>query len=337
VRFLAVLLALAAAAGCAHGDSGSDAIGAYLEEQAAAGFSGAVLVRRGDDTLVERGLGLADRERGIPVAPETVFSIGSITKEFTAATVLRLAELGRLRVDDPLPRFLDGVPADKHAITVRQLLRHRSGLPEYSGLRDFERVSRADGIRTILDLPLVFAPGTQELYSNPGYTLLAAIVEEASGRTWEQAVREHVYVPAGMTRSGFYGERRRPSAEVAIGYEGSSAAARNAPDGWGPASWSLKGAGGAVSTAGDLARWVDALRGGRLLRASSRAIALPDPRGVLAYGGANMFGFNAVVHEAPDALVVVLSNSSAPRRLRADEVGRGLERLLFGTRGRRPV
>lgn len=338
MRLAGALAAAAIAAGCAGGASaGEDELRSYLEEEAARGFSGAVLVLNEGRRLVDQGYGLADRERRIPIQRDTVFELGSITKVFTAATVMRLAEEGRLRLDDRLPRFFRDVPRSKRSITVRQLLAHRSGLPEYPGYGDLVWISRGRSMRNALDLPLRFRPGTRTAYSNVGYTVLAAIVEVASGERFERAMRRRVFAPAGMSQTGFFGERLWPPERVAIGYEGLSVGARNAPDARRGVSWSFKGAGGVVGPTGDLERWAAAVWAGRIIRRASvpllyrLAVGPPPPgRRPYAYAGGNAFGFNATVAELPDdqALVVVLSNSSPPGAARAEVIERRLVDLL---------
>lgn len=338
MKLVGALAAAAVAAGCAGGaGAGGDELRAYLEEEAARGFSGTVLVTKRGRRLVDQGYGLADRERRIPVRRETVFDLGSITKVFTAAAVMRLAEEGRLRLDDRLPRFFPSVPRSKRSITVRQLLAHRSGLPEYPGYRDLEWISRARSMRNALDLPLRFRPGTRTAYSNVGYTLLAGIVEIASGERFESAMRRRVFDRAGMNRTGFYGDRLWLSEAVAVGYEGLSVGSRNAPDARRGVSWSFKGAGGVVGPAADLERWVEAVWAGRVLRRASvpllyRLAVGPSPPGrrFYAYAGGNPFGFNATVAELPDdqTLVVVLTNSSPPHAARAEVVERRIVDLL---------
>lgn len=312
---------------------GSDELEAYLKEREAQGFSGAVLVRFGDRTVVDRGYGLADRGRSIPAQRETVFEVGSITKVFTAAAVVRLAEEGKLRLDDRLPRFFARVPRAKRAITVRQLLGHRSGLPEYPGYGDLVPLTRNEAIRNALVLPLRFRPGKRTAYSNVGYTVLAAIVERAARQPFAVAVRRLVFVPAGMAKTGFFGERRWAADEIAVGYGNRPGRHRAAP-----VSWSVQGAGGALSTTGDLLKWVDAVRGGRIVKARNvpllYRLAIGPPAETVAYGGANMFGFQGVIVELPrePALIVVLTNSNVLPRFVADEVARGLKERIVGRR-----
>lgn len=330
---LAVAFALAA---CGTALAADSTVETYLKRQEAAGFSGSVLAVRHGRTVVHGGFGLADRRRRIPVTRDTVFDIGSITKVLTAATVLKLAEEGRLELDDPLTRFLAAVPEDKRSITVRSLLGHRSGLP-MNPQHPFAALSRDEAVREALDLSLRSRPGARQSYSNVGYALLAAIVELASGERFEAAMRRRVFVPAGMSRTGFSGVRRWPARDVAIGYGNDIAAPRNAPDTYG-VRWPLKGAGGVVSSAGDLGRWIRAVHAGRIVRRASvpllyRLAVGPTPAGLpprYGYSGANSLGFNADVEELPAkrTYVVVLTNANLLPRERATEVAQGVLRRL---------
>jgi CubicO group peptidase (beta-lactamase class C family) len=315
-------------------------IGAIVESERRRGFSGAVLVLRGGRTVFRRGVGLADRRRRIRITPRTVFDIGSITKPLTLAAALALVEDGRLELSDRLGEVLPGVPADKQQITLRQLLEHRAGLPEYvvdTPGGDFVELSRSEALARILRRRLRFEPGSDYGYSDAGYTVAAAMIEEAAGRPFEVFLRERILRPGGMTSAGFYGDGWRP-ARVAIGYGGRRHGRRNAPDAWSHVSWSLKGAGGVVASARDLVHWTRRLWAGRVLeRASVRTfyaiLAQPDrlPRGndfVLGYAGANDYGFNSVVVEGNRArnLVVVLSNAD---RNRAERLADRIAALVF--------
>ena len=316
-------------------------IGARLEAARRTGFSGAVLVARRGRTVFARGVGFADRRRAIRVTPRTVFDIGSITKPLTAAAVLALVEDGRLALSDPLGARLAGVPADKQAITLRQLLEHRAGLPEYvvdAAGGDFAELSRDEALTRILGRPLRFAPGSDYGYSDAGYTLAAAVVEDAAGVPFERFLRERILARAAMTSAGFYGDDRGRPSRVAIGYGGRRHGPRNAPDAWSHVSWSLKGAGGVVASARDLARWTRRLWAGDVLSPSGvrtyyEILAAPAalPRGsgfVLGYAGGNDYGFDAVVvegHRARDR-VVVLANAG---RKRAEQLATRIAPLVF--------
>jgi CubicO group peptidase (beta-lactamase class C family) len=300
-------------------------VGAIVASERRRGFSGVVLVARRGRPILSSGVGLADRARRIRVTPRTVFDIGSITKNLTLAAALALVEDGRLDLSDRLGELLPGVPADKQAITLRQLLEHRAGLPEYvvdAPGGDFVELSRDQALSRILGRPLRFEPGTEYGYSDAGYTVAAAVIEDVAGRPFEDFLRRRILERGGMASAGFYGDRWPPS-RVARGYGGKRHGQRNAPDAWSHVSWSLKGAGGAVASARDLASWARRLAGGAVLAARTvrtfyEILAQPERlprrnRFVVAYGGANDYGFNSAVVEADRArrLVVVLTT---PRR-----------------------
>jgi CubicO group peptidase (beta-lactamase class C family) len=315
-------------------------IAAIVERARRRGFSGAVLVVRRGGLTVSRGVGLANRKRRIRITPRTVFDIGSIAKPLTLAAALALVEDGRLELSDRLGELLPGVPADKRAITVRQLLEHRAGLPEYvvdAPGGDFLELSRDEALGRIFRRPLRFRPGSDYGYSDAGYTVAAAVIENAAARPFDAFLRERILGRGGMTSAGFYGDDWRP-ARVAVGYGGRRHGRRNAPDAWSHVSWSLKGAGGVVASTRDLVDWTRRLWAGRVLerptvRTFYEILAQPDrlPPGndfVLGYGGANDYGFNSVVVEGSRArnLVVVLTNAD---RNRAERLAIRIAPLVF--------
>ena len=315
-------------------------IRAIVESARRRGFSGAVVVSRRGRPTFSRGVGLADRTRRIRITPRTIFDIGSITKPLTLAAALAMVEDGRLDLSDRLGDLLPGVPADKRAITLRQLLAHRAGLPEYvvdAPGGDFVELSRDEALSSILSRPLRFVPGTDYGYSDAGYTVAAAVIEDVAGQPFEDFLRERVLERGGMRSAGFYGDRWRRS-RVAIGYGGSTHGARNAPDAWSHVSWSLKGAGGVAASARDLVKWTRRLWSGEVLdRDSVRTLyeilyepeRLPKGNGfVIGYGGANDYGFNSVVVEGNRArrVVVVLTNADGNR---AERLANRIAPLVF--------
>jgi CubicO group peptidase (beta-lactamase class C family) len=317
-----------------------DRIGTIVASERRRGFSGAVVVMRGGRTVFSRGVGLANRRRGIRNTPRTVFDIGSITKPLTLAAALALVEDGRLDLSDRIGDLLPGVPTDKRAITLRQLLEHRAGLPEYvvdAPGGDFVELSRDRALDRIFRRPLRFEPGTEYGYSDAGYTVAAALIEDAAGRPFDEFLRARILRRGGMRSAGFYGDRWRRSL-VALGYGGRTHGARNAPDAWSDVSWSLKGAGGVAASARDLVSWTRRLWDGRVLarntvRTFYEILAQPQrlPGGnefVLGYAGANDYGFNSEVVEGNRArrVVVVLTNAG---KNRAEKLASRIVPLVF--------
>ena len=222
-----------------------------------AGFSGIVLVERAGKPLINRFYGRGSRDNA--------FWLASTTKQFTAAAILRLVDEGKLAVTDSLYHFFTWAPRRARSITIEQLLTHTSGIPATgaaNGLGDRDAAARA-----ILAEPLQHTPGTTYHYEDEDYNLLAAIVEIASGVSYEAFVERRLLIPAGLTQTGFCG-RLAPNVKIA------PSAGREVPPpctaGITPIDWGDRGATGLVGTATDLLKWARAIRGGRILSPSSR-------------------------------------------------------------------
>lgn len=251
--------------GVSHVQGAGAKVHAELLALVDSGFSGAVLVERHDTLLLEAGYGFANRERRIPFTPFTIAQIGSLTKQFTAAAIVDLAQRGQLRFDDSLARFVPDVPAQARAITIGQLLSHTSGLAKGCG-DDFERRSRTELLHRCLDRPLLAPPGEQFAYSNLGFSVLGAIVEQVTGTPLERYLGEHFLSPLGMTRTGYFGPGVS-SDSFALGYlDGTSQGnilARILP--LDSSFWNLKGNGGMQSSVEDMYRWYRALKAGPII------------------------------------------------------------------------
>jgi CubicO group peptidase (beta-lactamase class C family) len=280
---------------------------AYLQQQERRGFSGAVVVARGAEILLEQGYGLAIRDTGIPNTPETVFDIGSITKPFTAAAILKLEMQGLLQVSDPITSFFANVPADKAEITVEQLLTHTAGFPDAIG-GDYEPLSRDQLLQEALGSPLRSSPGARYSYSNVGYSLLGAIIEVASDQSYEQYLADNLWHPAGMEWTGYL----QPNWEertVAHGYWrrflfGSPLEQRWDDDG---PYWNLRANGGLLSTSGDMLRWHQALLGDQILseEAKSRMFA---PQ--VSEGGDSFAGYGWSIIETENGTLITHNGSN---------------------------
>jgi len=206
VLFIAVLfLVIASKASC---QDLTDKADAYLSTWAKQGrFSGVVLIAKDGKVVLRKGYGMANFELNVPNTPETVFRIGSITKMFTAFSILQLEERGKLKVSDPVIQYIPELPRAWSAITIHQLLCHKSGIPEFLGTKAYNnqddplRVENA--LKEFADKPLVTAPGEVLRYSNSGYILLGRIVEKVSGKSYEEYLTENILTPAGMTHTAF--------------------------------------------------------------------------------------------------------------------------------------
>ncbi len=308
-------------------------------------FMGSVLVAKGDQVVFEMSVGQANVEWGIPDSATTKFRIGSLTKQFTAAAVLLLQERGKLEIDEPVAKYLDGVPAPWRPITLRQLLTHTSGIPDTGELPkkvnrewelfDFTPTMLFDQMR---DRPLDFEPGTKFKYCNTGYLLLGWIIERVSGQTYREFVKQSLLDPAGMADSGYDSggtiiPRRASGYEVGTRMHNANYIDMRAPG----------AAGGLYSTTGDLLKWSRALFGGKLLKPDSLEAMTTPGKGGYAFGlqvgskngrkryahagGINGFGSFLAYFPASDVTIVVLSNVAGPA---APQLEERLEQIYFG-------
>jgi len=277
-------------------------------------FSGVVLLAKNGAPVFERAYGFADREAKRPNTVETAFNIGSINKQFTAIAVRQLAADGKLHLDSTLATYWPDYPNRDVArrVTIRQMMSHRSGIcgnifgaPQGKTRHDVRHNN--DYLQLFGERPLDFEPGSQQRYSNAGFVVLGMLVERLSGQDYYRYVREKIYNPAGMIRTGAWPVDSLPP-NTAIGYsmEG-GAIARNTATLPGRGS----SAGGGYTTAQDLMRFVQALR--------DRKVPAGPPPGIGIAGGAP--GLNATVEgDLPGGYdLIVLANLDPPA---AERVGR---------------
>jgi CubicO group peptidase (beta-lactamase class C family) len=243
----------------------------YMTRLEGFGFSGALLVAKDGRVVLHKGYGLADRKSRVPFAAETVFDVGSITKQFTAAAILKLEMQGKLQVTDPISKYFDGVPEDKKGITLHHLLTHSAGVPDGFG-GDYEEAPRDEVVKKALAAKLLWAPGAGYQYSNAGFSLLGAIVEIASGKPYEAYLQENLFKPAGMTKTGYRAARWEPGT-IAHGFRGEEDWGTPLDHAWAPDGpwWNLRANGGILSTVGDLYKWHQALEGEAVLSKEAKA------------------------------------------------------------------
>ena len=358
IRTVILALALLAVAGCGQIGLGAtpqptqqQEMEAFVQAHLATGnFMGAVLVARGDDVLYQGGYGKANLELSVPNTPETVFRLGSLTKQFTAAAILQLQDQGRLSVNDTLDRYLPDAP---HAgeVTLGQLLSHSSGIPdppelaEGSSGSDLRQAHAADGmISRVVGQPLEFTPGSQYKYCNVCYMILGRVIEEVSGQSYADYLTQHIFQPAGMTATGI-DEAGRVLPHRASGYTWNGETYSNSEF----VDLSSVGAAGVLySTVGDMYKWDRALYSDKLLSTAARE-AFFTPRvsrgdgSSYAYGWAiketpehtlaqhsgeiNGFVTFAIRDPATELYVVVLSNVEDPAVV---DVAQGLAAIAFG-------
>lgn len=250
----------------AQADRIDDFVRARLDEQHIPGA--AVAVIHNGRLVKAQGYGLANVELNVPATKETVFEIGSVTKQFTASAVMMLAQEGKINLDDKIGKYLPPIPQAWNEITVRQLLTHTSGIRNYTGLSGFElskHLKKEEFIKTIAEYPLDFQPGERWSYSNTGYSLLGMIIEKASGQAYWDFMRQKIFRPLGMNST----TDRNPKAIIrnrASGYEWVNGALEHRDTEF----TDLTSAGAIVSTVLDLAKWEAALDAGTLLRRTSQ-------------------------------------------------------------------
>lgn len=296
-----------------------------------------VAVARGDQMIVNRGYGIADLEWNAPVDASTIFRIGSTTKQFTAAAILKLAEQGKLGLDDPLSRYVPEFDTGGRVVTIRQMLNHTSGIPEYTTQPGFFtklaplNLSDDELLQGVSGKAFDFEPGASWRYSNTNYYLLGMIIAKASGRPYAAFMQDEFFTPLGLAHTR-HGSESAIIPRRAQGYAFDPDTGSHANDA--AISMNVPGAGGAlVSSAGDLVRWQIALTNGRAISPASfeQMIGSPVKRGpgdaadgfgvvidrrdgqrlIRATGGIN--GFNSVLNWLPDSglRVAAISNSEA--------------------------
>lgn len=266
----------------AQADKVDDFVKAEMQKQHISGVSIAV-VKEGKIIKTE-GYGLANAELNISAKPETVYQIGSVSKQLIAAGILLLMQDGKLSLDDKLSKFLEGTPDTWKGITIRHLLTHTSGIiREAPGFDPLKVQADADVIRTAYPLPLRFAPGEKWEYCNVGYFSLAEIIRKVSGKPWADFLHERIFQPLAMNAT-----RTTTTKEIvpnrADGYVWRDGKLSNAE-----IFFALRPSGAFLSTVLDLAKWDAALYSDQLLKASTRELMWTPVK--LNSGEAYPYGF----------------------------------------------
>lgn len=324
----------------------------YLSRLVPFGFAGGAVAVRGKEVVLLKSYGVADRAQGIPLTTGSVYNLGSITKQFTAAAILTLEMRGALTVGDLISKYLDGVPPDKSAITIHELLTHSSGLESDFSPTDYDPVGREEYVGRALKSTLLFTPGSGYEYSNAGYSLLAAIVERVSGQSYEAYLIANVLKPAGMLETGYKAPNWARS-RIAHGYrdgeEWGTIMDRIAPPD--APYWMLRGNGGLHTTLTDMIAWHRALDTDAVLSKDARTkyfkpYVAEGPAGLshYAYGWAvsrTPRGTTLVQHNGGNGIFVaeflrfvdedtMLFLTSTDAGLKASPVVEVLERIVFG-------
>lgn len=234
-----------------------------------------VLVAKRGEILFRGAIGLANLDQKVQNTAEHIFRIGSITKEFTAVAVLQLQEQGKLELSDPIHKYLPDYPEQGRGITIEHLLTHTSGIKNYTGMAEVAHLQSTEArpkqiIKVFKDAPMESTPGTVYQYNNYGYVLLGAIIEQASGMSYEAYLEQHIFEPAKMQHT-YFGEAKAPLKGRATGYQMQDGKFAKAPY----LNMAIPYAAGALlSNVDDLYTWVKALQGHQLLDKSSLRKAL---------------------------------------------------------------
>lgn len=325
----------------------------YMSELTKQGrFIGSALVARDGKVIFSKGYGLANAEFDVPNTPQTKFRLGSITKQFTAASILLLQERGKLNVQDPICKYFDNCPEAWKEVTIHHLLTHTGGLPNFTNFPDYAKTMMIPTpieslIGRFKDKPLDFKPGEKMNYSNSGYVALGYIIEKVAGESYERFLQKNIFDPLKMTNSG-YDHHDTILKNRATGY--------SLADGKKANSLHIDmtiphGAGALYSTVEDLFLWNEALFADKLLSAKSREAMMTPVKNNYAYGigsnqqlnrkmishGGGINGFSTFLARFPEEklTVVVLRNADfgmpAPGKISND-----LAALAFGEKVEMP-
>ncbi len=237
----------------------------YLQSLEKKGFSGTILIAKKGEIIEHSAYGMRDKSKGLKNGKKTIYDIGSVTKQFTAAAILKLEMQGKLSVNDPISKYFAEIPEDKKEITLHHLLNHTSGLVASIG-GDYEEISETDFLNRVFALKLKSTIGEKFRYSNVGYSLLSIIIEKVSGMGYEAYLNRVIFRPAGMQNTGYILPDWN-SNSIAKGYSKKQEHKKPNEEHWGKDGpfLNLKGNGGILSDAEDLFKWHTALLGNAIL------------------------------------------------------------------------
>lgn len=347
------ILAMQVDTQAAVAQSNNDKINTILTETYPDEKPGAVVVIiEGGEVVFEKLYGMADIEKGVRITPDMSFRIGSLTKQFTAAAIMKLVENGQIKVNDPISKYLPGLIKNDDVITVENLLTHTSGIGNFENLEKTSMdaagrdLNLSDILNFFIDQPPEFEVGTKYQYSNPGYILLGAIIEKVSGVSYAQFLRKEVLGPLKMDSTYF--DHHKPESVIRVqGYHREDGGIINAfrfnadlP----------RAAGGLSSTAGDLQIWGEALWSGKvvsqqLLKQMTTPYALLDGsltqygyglevlkvknKPFIAHQG-GIFGFQSFLATLPeqDIQIIILTNTDNPETWPSEVADRIIDILL---------
>lgn len=265
-------------------------------------FSGALLIIKDGKKIFSKGYGWANKEKKVPFTTSILGSMGSITKAFTAAAIMKLTEQGKLSVNDPLKKFFPNAPADKEDITIHQLLTHSSGFHEFlkDDGGDYEKIEANEFLKRAFSEPLTFKPGEKAVYTNVGMSILGIIIEQVSGMSYETFLKQNLFEPIGIRNIGHH-VSTSPDNSIAHGYQNGKdwgtipqhiAAAGNEP------YWNLKANGGLQISLNDMFLWANAITDRTVLSEASIQKMFTKHINEEGYNGESAFGYGCNISKS---------------------------------------
>lgn len=265
-------------------------------------FSGGLLIIQNGKKIFSKGYGWANQEKKIPFRTSTLASMGSITKAFTAAAIMKLAEQGKLSVNDNLKKFFPDVPTDKATITIHQLLTHSSGFHEFlqNDGGDYEKINTDEFLKRAFSEPLAFSPGEKAVYTNVGMSILGIIIEKVSGTDYETFLKKNLFAPVNISDMGYHVNATAGDTTIAHGYQNGKdwgTIYEHIADAKGP-YWNLKANGGLEASLNDIYLWANAISNHTVLRDSSIEKMFTAQVLEEGYNGQSSFGYGCNIFKS---------------------------------------
>ena len=259
-------------------------------------FSGGLLIIKDGIKIFSKAYGWANKEKKTPFTPNTLASMGSITKAFTATAILKLCEQGKLSLNDSLKHFFPNCPSDKSGVTVHQLLTHSAGFHEFlkDDGGDYAKLEQPEFLLRAFNEPLSFKPGEKAIYTNVGMSILSVIIEQVSGMEYEAFLKKELFEPVEIHRIGYYSPPAPTEESIAHGYQNGQdwgTIQRHFIDAGGGPYYNLKGNGGLEASLEDMFLWSNAIRDNKVLSAMSLRKMFTPHVVEEGYNGKSFFGY----------------------------------------------
>ena len=279
------------------------AIDKYLTQLATdKSFSGGLLIIKDGKKIFSKGYGWANQEHKIPFTPSTLASIGSITKAFTAAAIMKLYEQKKLSISDPLKKFFPNVPPDKAAITIHQLLTHSAGFHEFleNDNGDYEKIEKDEFLKRAFKEPLAFDPGKKAIYTNVGMSILGIIIEQVSGMDYESFLKKYLFKSIGV-KNICYCYPSSDKETIAHGYKNGidwGTHQQHFKEAGGGPYWNLKGNGGLEASLDDIFYWSNSFTNRTLLNDTTINKMFTAHIAEEGYNGHSYFGYGCNISQS---------------------------------------